>query len=399
MPIRHSSHRHGLSFATALLVTLAAGLTAPFVPVAHAQFAPTDLNALAAALPAATATTAAPVGAVELAPAPPDLTQAVAPNIVVTFDDSGSMASNYMGDKRPFDSGSWTGPWRCAGVIDPRITDSSNKRSLGMNGVYYNPNIIYTPPVKADGSSFPNADKSLKAVWLDGISVNRPYNRKTADTVGGFNNNINGTTDPVGATDLTGTSSQPASGWYWTGTPAPDVVASTSYYGATSTIRNQAQAAWNSGWVYGVYPFTSGTQWYSANGSGNQPSIGKKGSLPGDVKHDSSYVLTFDARWTCGYSSSPITGGGPYYYRYKTSAPNIPTDANGNPAPTTSNLYKASNWEAVAVTDDDLPTWRERLAELRQLVRVLPYPQPDDAYLAVARVWRPRQHNAGRQLR
>ena len=49
-------------------------------------------------------------GDVDLSPTPPDLTASVDPNIVVTFDDSGSMASNFMGDIRPFDKGSWTGP-------------------------------------------------------------------------------------------------------------------------------------------------------------------------------------------------------------------------------------------------------------------------------------------------
>ncbi len=31
-----------------------------------------------------------------------------------------------MGDFRPFDTGSWSGPWFCAGSIDPRITDPTD---------------------------------------------------------------------------------------------------------------------------------------------------------------------------------------------------------------------------------------------------------------------------------
>src|SRR6185312_7779185 len=89
-------------------------------------------------------------GDVDLSPTPPDLDASVDPNIVVTFDDSGSMASNYMGDNRPFDQGSWTGPWRCAGVIG----GTSAVAGHGMNGVYYNPNVLYTPPVYEDGTSF-----------------------------------------------------------------------------------------------------------------------------------------------------------------------------------------------------------------------------------------------------
>lgn len=113
---------------------------------------------------------------------PPDLSTSVAPNVAVTFDDSGSMQSYYMGDNRPFDNGAWTTsnkytkPWVCAGAIDPRITDTTNLRSRAMNGVYFNPNISYTPPTYADGTKFKNADATLAAVWMNGIDVNRLKN-------------------------------------------------------------------------------------------------------------------------------------------------------------------------------------------------------------------------------
>lgn len=112
----------------------------------------------------------------DLATTPPDLTTTVAPNVAVTFDDSGSMSNNYMGDTRPFDNGGWdqTKPWFCAGVIDPRETDESTGRMSIMNGVYYNPNLSYTPPNYADGTSFPNADATLKNVPVDGFSIYRP---------------------------------------------------------------------------------------------------------------------------------------------------------------------------------------------------------------------------------
>jgi len=127
-------------------------------------------------------------GTIDLIATPPELTASVDPNIVVTFDDSGSMASNFMGDSRPFDGGSWTGPWRCAGVIDPRATSGIGMRS--MNGVYYNPNVLYAPPVKADGTQFPNASAALAAVWADGIAVNRPRNPVTP-AAAAYNNNPN----------------------------------------------------------------------------------------------------------------------------------------------------------------------------------------------------------------
>lgn len=125
-------------------------------------------------------------GTVDLNGTPPDLTSSVDPNIVVTFDDSGSMANAYMGDTRPFDEGSWSGPWRCAGQIDPRITDAANLRSRAMNGVYYNPNVTYSPPVNADGTVFSPADASLAAVWNDGVTANRPRSPSGASSVTGF---------------------------------------------------------------------------------------------------------------------------------------------------------------------------------------------------------------------
>lgn len=122
------------------------------------------------------------IGLVELSPTPPNITQAVPPNIMVTFDDSGSMASDFMGDARPYDGGSWGGRWVCAGVIDPRITDATLLRSQAMNGVYYNPLVTYKPPILADGTTMPNADATLKNVWNDGIRQNRPRNSSNSGT-------------------------------------------------------------------------------------------------------------------------------------------------------------------------------------------------------------------------
>ncbi|MGA9335690.1 MAG: PilC/PilY family type IV pilus protein, partial [Rudaea sp.] len=133
-------------------------------------------------MPALAATTIHAGGGTDLGTAPPDLTQSVDPNIVVTFDDSGSMGNNYMGDNSPFNNGSWSGVWFCAGIIDPRITDPNDLRSHAMNGVYYNPNVVYSPPIKADGTVMPDADVGLTAVWNDGIQQNRPRSAYTSGT-------------------------------------------------------------------------------------------------------------------------------------------------------------------------------------------------------------------------
>lgn len=275
---------------------------------------------------------------VELSPTPPNVTQAVPPNIAVTFDDSGSMASNYMGDSRPFDGGSWNGPWRCAGLIDPRVTSASNILSRAMNGVYYNPNVVYTPPIGAAGASFPDADASLQRVPEDGIGVNRPYNRKTLDSSAGYNNNPGGNFDTTRATDLTGIKgTTPGTGYYYLGTGSWDKSQKPSYWVGKGT------------WAYGTYP-SSGSGNYA---NSNDKDAYKNGTYPG---------TTADDRWECGYGGSPMdptkTGpdgnaypnGGPYYYRYKSTAPTITVDAYGNPDSTgRTNLYTVSNWEAVAV--------------------------------------------------
>ncbi|MCB1598610.1 MAG: PilC/PilY family type IV pilus protein [Lysobacterales bacterium] len=130
-------------------------------------------------------------GTVDLLPTPPEITSSVAPNLMISFDDSGSMGRNYMPDRRPFDNNGWGAddsqnflgsadynsgrPWLCAGVIDHRVTDPTDIRSRPMNGVYYNPNADYQPPYKADGVTlFPDA--SFSAAWDNGITANWPTN-------------------------------------------------------------------------------------------------------------------------------------------------------------------------------------------------------------------------------
>ena len=142
------------------------------------------LLALSAALLPQWLGAAAP-GTVDLLATPPEITASVAPNVVLTFDDSGSMAWEYMPDQRPYDSSntSWglstsntsdaTKPWFCAGRIDGSVTDPANPRSKPMNGMYYDPNVTYRPPLKADGvTEFPQA--SFTAAWNNGIAHNRP---------------------------------------------------------------------------------------------------------------------------------------------------------------------------------------------------------------------------------
>ncbi len=109
---------------------------------------------------------------VDLSRTPPDVTQAVAPNLVITFDDSGSMAWDYMPDRMPYTSAAWANPYKCAAVIDPRVQAADDLRALSINGVYFNPNHTYAPPVDRQGKPFADAD--FASAWDDGIVANRP---------------------------------------------------------------------------------------------------------------------------------------------------------------------------------------------------------------------------------
>ena len=158
----------------------------------------TTVVCLLAGLPVDSRAQVAADGTVDLLTTPPELTTSVSPNVVLTFDDSGSMGRNYMPDSRPYGGGGWGAtdqqstagsqaynsggrPFLCAGIIDPRITDPMDPRSWAMNGVYYNPNAKYDPPLRADGvTAFPNA--TYTAAWDNGIIVNRPDSPETSST-------------------------------------------------------------------------------------------------------------------------------------------------------------------------------------------------------------------------
>lgn len=95
---------------------------------------------------------AAIAGTVDLGTAPPDLSSAVNPNVIVTFDDSGSMGATALPDGMGDD-------YNNKYYYDPR-----------QNLIYFDPLKDYPPPLRPDGSSFPNSTYS--AAWRDGICAN-----------------------------------------------------------------------------------------------------------------------------------------------------------------------------------------------------------------------------------
>jgi type IV pilus assembly protein PilY1 len=264
-------------------------------------------SATVALLGAAWATMA---GGVDLSTVPPNLNSSVQPNFVVTLDDSGSMVWTKMGDFPPFatvsyssstgnttsipDWGGSNNPWRCAALISPTATSGIGTHA--MNGVYYNPNVVYAPPSYEDGSSFPNADATLKNVWVDGIAVNRPKNAVTPAAPTYRNNpDVNGQASDSTAANLTGTGTNA-----WRCGGSAGTANSPGYYGATGL---------SDGW---------GTV-----SSGN-------------------------------FTPAPspfASGGGPYYYQFDPAKlSSIQVDANGNPTSAgVVSLYTAANWLPVLI--------------------------------------------------
>ncbi|TDR18421.1 pilus assembly protein [Marinicella litoralis] len=75
------------------------------------------------------------------------LNQSVPPALAVTFDDSGSMAWGFMGRYYGYDTKQFADP--------------------SLNKVYYNPSIVYRPPIGADGVEFPQS--SFTNAKIDGF--------------------------------------------------------------------------------------------------------------------------------------------------------------------------------------------------------------------------------------
>ncbi len=96
------------------------------------------------------------------------------PNVMFVLDDSNSMLSEYMPDE--IDRGEYVG-----------------YHSAQCNGVAYDPAVTYSPPVQADGSSFPNA--TFSAAWTNGYVTSA------------------GTTNLTGSVYYTYSGSQPRMGW------------------------------------------------------------------------------------------------------------------------------------------------------------------------------------------
>jgi type IV pilus assembly protein PilY1 len=407
MPIRHFLNRRLPHATLGMLLTVTGGLSAPVpVPASLSVMAAVVVSSALFSEPASAATTTV-AGTVELSPGPPNLTQSVPPNIVLTFDDSGSMQANRLSDNPPYTTNNdgsqitglpdWSGgPWRCANVIDADHSTATDgtMRSLAMNGVYYNPNIIYAPPAYSDGTSFPNADSTLKNVWVDGIVINRPPTAAAVATTAYNNNPDLDKPAKNSVTDLTGQSI--VTTWYLKFGSS----CSSSVTDGNCAMNSSGSSKSGNKTTYTVYVWGSGISVGSTSASGanlqwnitgctgqtNCTALTSTSSSSANYSVGSATVASTDNRWMCGTGSaasggggymwsgaSPMDGkshtlsdgttatypnGGPYYYRLKTSTTAAPITVNLNSfgVPATSAdvtaLYTASNWEAIPVPVD-----------------------------------------------
>lgn len=141
---------------------------------------------------------------VNFAQQPLSVGSAVEPNVMFILDDSGSMAWHFMPDTI---SGSWGAS--TISCLDSWIFGCRSYLYSGsgvtnrwyysskINTVYYDPSISYLPPVKADGTRFPNANFS--SAYLDGyaqagsqVDLGSRYAIRTGTGVPGTTREFNG---------------------------------------------------------------------------------------------------------------------------------------------------------------------------------------------------------------
>lgn len=107
-----------------------------------------------------------------LSPTPLFIKEGVDPNIFVTFDDSGSMSWAYTPDYIGWEGFGW--------YNDDDEKDHYFRRfaSPDYNSQYYNPDIDYAPPKRADGTSY---STTFTAAYINGFHPN--VNNKGGDDV------------------------------------------------------------------------------------------------------------------------------------------------------------------------------------------------------------------------
>jgi type IV pilus assembly protein PilY1 len=143
-------------------------------PSLHSQFRPAALRLLVAAAVIG-APTAALAAATDLATVPlqTSVTSKVKPNLLYTLDDSGSMGWDYLPDyvDDSGNSGSQN-PGHCRSGNPGNTPSLQNCRagdapyhSGNFNGVYYNPQTTYRPPLNWDGTPYQAQNRAFTNDW------------------------------------------------------------------------------------------------------------------------------------------------------------------------------------------------------------------------------------------
>ncbi|WP_036167441.1 pilus assembly protein [Massilia sp. 9096] len=120
----------------------------------------------------------------------------VRPNMMLLYDNSGSMAWSYTPD---YVGGGQTTCRSGASLADGQRVCYAGEppfNSPDFNKQYYNPAIRYTPPVYADGTSYPSQNRANTTTWskvaVDGFGINmtdmlgNQANGSTINLVSGF---------------------------------------------------------------------------------------------------------------------------------------------------------------------------------------------------------------------
>jgi type IV pilus assembly protein PilY1 len=102
-------------------------------------------------------------------------TGAVKPNLMLLYDNSGSMGWNYTPDYIADNSSCRARALMSSGTRSC-VAGNPPFHSAAFNKQYYNPAVLYSPPIKADGTYYPNLDQTVTSNWTsvttDGFGIN-----------------------------------------------------------------------------------------------------------------------------------------------------------------------------------------------------------------------------------
>ena len=137
----------------------------------------------------------------------------VKPNLMFMLDDSGSMAWDYLPD------------------VAGNFANLYGFNTSQCNGVYYNPNVAYSAPVKSDGTPLNATATTFTAAYQDGYNTGAgTVNLNTAFTGGSMAGN-------------SGISLTPGSAFYYDYSGTQNTTALQNYFNTSSTFYQECNSA------------------------------------------------------------------------------------------------------------------------------------------------------------